>query len=316
MILAEIVEEASIGETTETALVRWDDEGTVVASPKWISSSATSTVSVFDEDLGIGLDKETFEQIKSLVDFTQPWDSLEARGEFEGNLFRVGGKMLSAFPIPEPPFEYDPDYFPEFMVVSSIEVDEVFDAVNRMDAAVSASVSELIRDTLIVGFVGMAIIVVVIFIVGSYLTHPLKQINRIGSMIIDTFGDHNQAINVEEREFWCNPRTEISELAREFRTMVMNFSGSGTARIVKQKFTEVLNPFTLFGEFKELYERYVRCENCFLYDVVTFISMDLNRINMYTVAHIRYFACSCPHTQQNIRQPPRRILPLRLQRTR
>lgn len=252
--LAEIVEEASIGETTETALVRWDDEGTVVASPKWISSSATSTVSVFDEDLGIGLDKETFEQIKSLVDFTQPWDSLDARNEFEGNLFRVGGKMLSAFPIPEPPFEYDPDYFPEFMVVSSIDVDEVFDAVNRMDAAVSASVSELIRDTLIVGFVGMAIIVIVIFIVGLYLTHPLNQINSIGSMIIDTFGDHNQAINVEDKELWCNPRTEISELAREFRTMVMNFSGSGTARIVKQKFTEVLNPFALFGEFKELYE--------------------------------------------------------------
>jgi len=253
--MAEIVAEASIGETTETALVRWDDEGTVVASPKWISSSATSTVSVFDEELGIGLDKDTFEQIKSLVDFTQPWDPVKARNEFEGNLFRVGGKMLSCFPIPEIPFEYDPEYFPEFMVVSSIEVDEVFDAVNRMDAAVSASVSELIRDTLIVGFVGMAIIVVVIFIVGSYLTHPLNQINIIGSVIINTFGDHSQAISVEDREFWCNPRTEITELAREFRTMVTNFSGSGTARIVKQKFTEVLNPFALFGEFKELYER-------------------------------------------------------------
>ena len=180
---------------------------------------------------------------------------MEARKKFEENLFRVSGKMLSAFPIPEPPFEYDPDYFPEFMVVSSIDVDEVFDAVNRMDAAVSASVSELIRDTLIVGFVGMAIIVIVILIVGLYLTHPLKQIKSIGSVIMDTFGDHNQAIDVDDKELWCNPRTEISELAKEFRTMVTNFSGSGTARIVKQKYTEVLNPFGLFGEFKELYER-------------------------------------------------------------
>lgn len=253
--IAKIVGDASIGETTETALVRWNDEGTVVASPKWISSTANSTVSVYDEELGIGLDEETFEQIKSLVDFSQPWDSLEARKKFEDNLFRVGGKMLSAFPIPEPPFEYDPDYFPEFMVVSSIDVDEVFDAVNRMDAAVSASVSELIRDTLIVGFVGMAIIVIVILIVGLYLTHPLKQIKSIGSVIMDTFGDHNQAIDVDDKELWCNPRTEISELAKEFRTMVTNFSGSGTARIVKQKYTEVLNPFGLFGEFKELYER-------------------------------------------------------------
>jgi len=253
--IGEIMEDISFGETTEVALLRWDDEGTVVASPRWDSTSASSTISVLDADLSLGLDEATFEQFKSLVDFTKPWDPIEVRRSFEENLLRTQGKMLSAFPIPVPPAEYDPEYFPEFLVVSSIDVDEVFDAVNKMDAAVSESVAELIRATLIAGLVGMAVIIVVIYIVGLYLTRPLQGMNRIGDQIVDTFGDHDQAIDYSQAEtLWCSPRTEISDLAQEFRTMVKNFSGTGSAKIVKQKFTEVINPFTLFDEFRDLYD--------------------------------------------------------------
>ena len=52
-----------------------------------------------------------------------------------------------------------------------------------------------------------------------------------------------------------SPRTELTDLVDEFQTMVLNFSGKGTAELSKQNVLEIKNPFTLFQNFRRLYDQ-------------------------------------------------------------
>ena len=262
--ISKIIEDVEIARTSKIALVRWNEEGTVVASPRWDSSFATSTTTVMDPSLGLGVDREIFEKMKIIVDFTRLWDPAQAREAFEGGWFVNEGKLITGFPVPVPPDLYDGSYRPEYLVVRSIDLEDLFQAATNMDDDASESIDFLIRDTLIVGFVGMSVIVFVIYIVGLYLTRPLQGINRMGDKILDTYGDDLQAIDfTRAKTLWCSPRTEISDLAREFHRMVSTFSGTGSAKIVRQKLTEVKNPFALFEPFRDLYES--RRDNFFPY---------------------------------------------------
>ena len=53
-------------------------------------------------------------------------------------------------------------------------------------------------------------------------------------------------------------RSEITQLVDEFHTMVKHFSGSGTAKVIKQDLVEVKNPFRLGNNFKRLYKERAR----------------------------------------------------------
>jgi hypothetical protein len=65
--LVSIIQSIKIGDTSNAALVRWDDKGTVVASSKWDTATAKDVVYV--SSLEMGVDQTTFDSIKDQVDF-------------------------------------------------------------------------------------------------------------------------------------------------------------------------------------------------------------------------------------------------------
>ena len=88
--------------------------------------------------------------------------------------------------------------------------------------------------------------------------------NHIGSEILEYAGSRSDNEEEDpmlhiERKPWTyrfSPRTEITQLVDEFHVMVDQFSGKGTAKVIKQDLYEVKNPFLLYKNFQQLYDKH------------------------------------------------------------
>lgn len=116
----EILRGVKVGETSNIALVRWED-GTVVSSSTWNTDEATETLNIEDANLNMGVDEQVFAKMKGLVDFTRYWDPSTVKEAYANEIFTHNGKLVMMNPVPVPPDDYDEVYSPEFMVIMSIE---------------------------------------------------------------------------------------------------------------------------------------------------------------------------------------------------
>ena len=103
-LLAEAPEESNL-----YSLIRWDEKGTVVASPKWNSTTAMDTVTV--DQLNIGLDEAGYLKMRNLVNFTGLWDPKEVRNSFDKHIRNNNKerKLVTSFPVPPVPDQYYPN---------------------------------------------------------------------------------------------------------------------------------------------------------------------------------------------------------------
>ena len=257
--MVNLIQDSKVGETSEVSLVRWSD-GTVVASSLWDPNIANGTAKVYQTNFGMGIDKEKFDSITQLVDFSSYWEPKEVQTVFEhSGKFEANNRFLSAYPIPTPPKEYSETYRPEFMVIVSIEKNELFQNANEMGKSIDEDVSNLILKTLIVGFAGLAVVWVVLFLVARHLTTPLAWVECVANKIVKNAGEglndemlYSPGMNIS-KNIMCTPRTEIAELVQEFKTMVNGFSGSGAAKVVKNRVEEKVNQFQIVRELYDLY---------------------------------------------------------------
>ena len=265
----DILEAVKVDEWSMLSLVRYDESGTVAASPNFDLDTADGTTTIDDSALETGVDSDMFQSIKSLVDFMQPWDADEARQLFEETLFESGdgSKFISAYPIPAIPDEYDPNYYPEFLTIISLATDEGLEPiVDHVGDEVDNSVRNLIIFTVALGFAGLVVIFCLIYGVSSWLTEPLQWMNDVGDQVVGKFGeDLDTGINYERKKALpFSPETELSGLTREFSKMVSRFAGQGTAKNVKIKEAESKNIFNLSHKFSALYQS--RKDAVFVYD--------------------------------------------------
>jgi len=257
--LVNTIQNSKVGETSEVSLVRWSD-GTVVASSLWVPIIANLTAKVYQTDFGMGIDEEKFDSITQLVDFSSYWEPKEVQTAFEVKaIFEVNNRIFSAYPIPTPPKEYSETYRPEFMVIVSIEKDELYQSAKAMGEKIDEDVSILIRSTLIVGFSGLAVVCVVLFLVAHHLTTPLAWVECVANKIVKNAGEglNDEILYSPElssvKDNICTPKTEITKLVHEFQTMVKGFSGSGTAIVVRDRVKERVNHFRIIPELYTLY---------------------------------------------------------------
>uniref|UniRef100_A0A7S4IG44 Uncharacterized protein n=1 Tax=Odontella aurita TaxID=265563 RepID=A0A7S4IG44_9STRA len=317
--LADELENVKIGESGLLTLVKWDDVGTIVSSPKWDSDAADEVVTVDNPELGTGLSVDDFKHFKDLVNFSAPWNPEDVREKYhEEVLERAGGtKFVSSYPVPPPPGLYNESYRPDFMVLVTLEKSEVFQPFYDLGDAIDEEVRAIITFTIIVGFAGLGGIFCVIFAVSVFLTQPLRWIKETSYKIIDNFGNEGTLDLLESADGGgshehakrgklaqqssslmdkgisatakvdngdddrktlhnfglfslrprCSPKTELSDLTREFQHMVSHFSADGTAaKAVRlgNKIADVRNGFQLQEQFDDLYER--RNEPGFKYD--------------------------------------------------
>ena len=255
-LLAEVPKDASL-----YSLIRWDEKGTVVASPNWNSKKAMDTVTV--DQLNIGLDEAGYLKMKNLVNFTGLWDPKEARKSFEKYIYKNDEKRkwVSSFPVPPVPDKYDPNYFPEFMVLLSMDDTFINQAADELDELIKNDVMNVVMLALISGVTGLAVILLLVLAMSFFITSPLQWIDHTAKQIVESFGrdlDGNidfEGANKESASTICfNPHTELNDLVEEFCVMIKNFSGKGAhANVVKISIAERCSTFSFLYEFKDLY---------------------------------------------------------------
>ena len=246
-----ILEDVKLTNSTKIALVRWNEEGTVVASTGWGNNFVPgNVVNVTNLD---GISLESFQAKKDL--FQTSWQN----EDFDSTQFRsslsFGGHYFAGFPVPVPPKEYDPAYRPEFMLILSVTKDEVLGTVDRLDDEIDSRVENLILWSLVGGFLGIVFVLLIIHFVSIYLTQPMNWMNSVGDGIVRSYGEQGPIIPPSESSWWrYAPKTEITALVVEFQSMIEKFSGSGTAKLHRQREMEIQNPFDLISNFTTLYE--------------------------------------------------------------
>mmetsp|Transcript_30884 Transcript_30884/g.92555 ORF Transcript_30884/g.92555 Transcript_30884/m.92555 type:complete len:1871 (-) Transcript_30884:814-6426(-) len=255
----ELLEEAKIDKSSHITLVRWNEEGTVVASPEWDLSAEGEAAMVDNPKLDVGISMEEFRNLKEIIDFSQVWDPKEVRDKYKKATISSDGKIVSAYPVPPPPSKYDPGYTPSFMALVTIEEQHLYAPFNDLYKTIDEQVLDIVIFTLVVGFVGLAIVLCVIFSVSASLTRPLDWMTGVANMIVDKFGDDydlTKELDKEEHVFRFSPRTELNDLIHEFKRLVKHFSGDGSAKAIRfrSKRIEKKNNFKMFQEFGGLYQ--------------------------------------------------------------
>ena len=260
-----VVTELKVTSNSHLTIVRYDEIGTVVSSSAWNMSSAQRTTTI--DRLDVGVSQETFETLRNLVDFeSSRWDHNRVRSAFENFSVKEDGYLISAYPMPPPPKVYDPLYRPEFFAVSSLSEWDVNREVENVSESVDDTVKGLIYLCLFAGIAGLLLVTLLIFLVLHSITLPLKYMNDVSSDIVNAFGslkeEEIQTIRANS-ESMCSPRTELSDVVKQFQKMVSRFSGSAMAKSMKVNVTEIGNRFEQFDDFKDLY--YSRNESDFPY---------------------------------------------------
>ena len=244
-----IIEEAKIADLGMLTLARNNGKGTVVTSPTFDFESATEPTTINDPNLGTGVDKEMFEEIKSI-----DWSSAGAQST---PLYETEDKIISVYPIPAIPEVYDPTYRPEFFAIFSVsKSSDILQKAENINQQVDESVEKIIIFTVAFGLAGLAIMILLILLTSSWFVEPLKWMRHVGDQVVGKFGHElDTSIDYEwKKTNSCSPNTELNILAEEFNKMVKRFSGGGTAKRVQTFDTDKLNTFDFQDEFAGLYK--------------------------------------------------------------
>jgi len=259
----DIMRESRVTPNSEVSVVRWDGDGSVVASSAWNLSEAREVVTIVD--LNLGITNWTYHHLYNLVDYDAEWDPSQVRQAYERFTSRADGFLVAAYPVPPVPQEYDPTYRPVFFTMTSTAEADVFDKVEEVNDGVDQRVDEAILFSVIVGAAGFVLATVVILITATAITRPLQLMNKEAELIVGSFGDDTcsnmqqiKPINMTYSS--CVPDTEIADVVREFNKMISSFSGSFMARTECGKYVEIKNIFDLKNNFMDLYTSRKPCD--------------------------------------------------------
>ena len=163
--------------------------------------------------------------------------------------------FVAARPLPLPPTDrYDPTYSPQLLLIVTMDLGTQDAFVGSLNVETEQKVDRVVRYIVVICSVGLLVLLVMMIIMTVCITIPLKWIARTGDKVLKSVG----ANTIEKtRTPWFHrfaPKTEITMLMEQFQTMMEQFSGGGTAKILKRQLLEVKNPFVLQENFAGLYK--------------------------------------------------------------
>ena len=247
---------SSFGNSTQSALIRWDDFGTVVVASSWNPKYENETGNVTDPRLGLGVDAEVFSRIRNMVDYNAVWDPKEVRNLYHQTILETESKLIMMHPVAGIPDEYDPLYHPEYLVLISMEKWEAYGVLVTMEAMIEEDVWTSGERILMVGGIGFGVILVFIALISGSLTKPLRWMQKVSGKIVDSCGGTELGdelidnLDVDEAKPCWSPKTEVTLLLNEFVKMIHGFSGDGAAEVAGANVNEVKNNF----EWRKMYE--------------------------------------------------------------
>jgi len=223
-----------VGETAESALVRWDELGSVIVATQWNPKEEDEIAYVVQDgiDLNLGITEEIFSEMKNLVDFSEPWDPRYARKVYEETVLENDGKLVMMHPIPPIPYVYDPLYFPEYMIIISLDEQEAYGLLDSMDVIIDQDVSDSWKQIGKLVGIGSAVVVFSILFISLSLVRPLRWMQHVAGMIIESAGNVGsdnlkenllEELDSGDSKQFCAPKTEVTQLLKEFDKMIRHF---------------------------------------------------------------------------------------------
>jgi hypothetical protein len=252
----EILRASRVTPNSEVSVVRWESDGTVLASSAGNTSQSRQVVTI--DQLNLGMTNETYREFYSMIDYDSVWDPIEVQEAYEYFTAHDDGFFVAAYPIPPIPDEFDPSYRPVFFTLVSTDEGDVFGKVEEVNEDVDDRVYRAIWFSVVAGAAGFALAMIFILVTSTAITRPLQLMNKEADQIVGSFGDdslnakHIQPVNLSL--FRCIPDTEITDVVKEFNKMVSSFSGSLMARSERGKYVEGRNRFDLQDDFMSLYK--------------------------------------------------------------
>lgn len=254
---------SKVGETSESALARWDDFGTIVVATQWNPEVEEAEARLTDERMGLGVTHEVYQDMRNLVDFSQEWDPVEVKAIYKSEYFVSKEQLIMMAPVPAIPAVYDPLYTPQYLIVISISSDEAYGLLDEMEQLIYDDVTSTWEEIGLIGGIGFFVVVLTVAYISSTLTKPLRWMQKVSGMIIDNAGGADLKkglagiMDSRDAHPYCSPRTEVTKLLREFEQMINEFSTEGAAEVAGMKLSEVKNTF----EWRRLYEDIYPWEN-------------------------------------------------------
>ena len=165
--------------TASGAAIRWDD-GVVLGAFPWSNRSIDQTHvwQVLE-----GVEEDLFHRMKA--DWNESWTK---DGVSTNRVYKEPSNKRVAFELsPKPPKLYDPSYVPDLMVVTTIDEDLPETFLNDLTSKVESSVTRLIINTLIAGAIGLLLVIVMLYMVSFFLTHPLQWMRNIADQLLTKY---------------------------------------------------------------------------------------------------------------------------------
>ena len=240
--------------------IRIDDKATFLNATTWRPDPIHQTEHrMMDETEHYGITPERYQEIRQFYD-----QSYRTNGYYEDWYYYDDRYYIGIHPFPKPPPLDSPwarHYRPEFMCVITAYASEREENIAKARGPLLEEVNNIVRVTVLASVVSIVVICSLVYLVALYLTSPLQWMNHIGSEILEYAGSRTDQeehpILQLRKKPWTyrfSPRTEISRLLDEFHIMIQQFSGKGTAKVIKQDLYEVKNPFLLYKNFQRLYD--------------------------------------------------------------
>ena len=270
-----------------SAIVRWSDHSVVAAATD--AAYRNSKSKIYARDLIVELDDAILETVKDqFID-----DYKTNNRTLREAAFIHKGRYVSLFPSPPPCRTVTGRWIPEYLNIVSLSLSASDDQAEALREELDPHTNTLIRTISIVGCGAAVAILLIIYLVAKFLTMPLEWMKSVGKQVLASAGSNQnyvsdvvsgisgnsggnnggeanqrEPIDLSHTPWWykVSPRTEVTELVRQFRTMVQQFSGQGTAKLFKQQLLEVKNPFVLFETYRSLYDKRLNTRSSYTYN--------------------------------------------------
>jgi len=196
------------------------------------------------------IDEKSYHKLTDNLAFWEgKWDIESAIGLYNFSV-KSNGKYYTVFPAPPPPEEYDKSYKPEFLIFGSIDAEAQDNKIDEIRKNIRSDVLTLVATTVVLGVAGLFCLLVAVCVVAQLLTQPLTWMEikaweivnhtdkRIGDSLIVVQGDEKSPFSS------FMPKTEVQEIVKEFRSMILGFSGKGASKDAVWIGTETRNVVT------------------------------------------------------------------------
>ena len=227
-------------------------------STSGVNVSNGNSINVTWSDLGI-ISSQSFAAIRDSYEalLRTKWTNETLAAVAEDTTRECFYGVATAYPLPYPPSQFDPNYAPYALAVQVVGLD-AYAPIEQFESSIDSDVLKGSFAATGIALFGMFFILLMLWCVARFLTQPLLWMETVSWRIVNHGDTRSGGLQLEDEvaltaTVRCSPRTEITELVEEFRSMITGFSGGGASSVAESEANEIRNILTWHSDFQQLY---------------------------------------------------------------